>query len=87
MHPTRDTLSENSRTRAVGPSNRGSSAAIDLHGQLKQAQGKARGPASTGVRKVSAKVAGEADSADVFAEMSRGVDHQASRAESRVASK
>jgi hypothetical protein len=87
MHPTRNTLSEDSRTRSVGPPNGRSSAAIDLHGQLKQTQGKARGPASTGVRKVFAKVAGEADSADLFTEMLRGVDHQASRAESHVASK
>ena len=37
MHPTHNTLSENIRTHAVELLNKPLAAAIDLHGQLKQA--------------------------------------------------
>ena len=74
MHPTHHTLSENVRTQSVELLNRHLAAAIDLHGQLKQAHWNVRGPSFIGVHELFDKVAGEADSySDLIAERAAGL--------------
>jgi len=74
MHPTHNTLSENIRTQSVELLNRHLAAAIDLHGQLKQAHWNVRGPSFIGVHELFDKVAGEADSySDQIAERAAGL--------------
>ena len=74
MHPTHNTLSENIRTQAVELLNRHLAAAIDLHGQLKQAHWNVRGPSFIGVHELFDKVAGEAESySDLIAERAAGL--------------
>jgi starvation-inducible DNA-binding protein len=74
MHPTHNTLSENIRTQAVELLNRHLAAAIDLHGQLKQAHWNVRGPTFIGVHELFDKVAGEAASySDLIAERAAGL--------------
>ena len=74
MHPTHNTLSENVRTQSVELLNRHLAAAIDLHGQLKQAHWNVRGPSFIGVHELFDKVAGEADSySDLIAERAAGL--------------
>jgi starvation-inducible DNA-binding protein len=45
MHPTHNTLSENVRAKSIELLNKHLAAAIDLHGQVKQAHWNVRGPA------------------------------------------
>ena len=74
MHPTHNTLSENIRTQAVELLNRRLAAAIDLHGQLKQAHWNVRGPSFIGVHELFDRIAGEADSySDLIAERAAGL--------------
>jgi starvation-inducible DNA-binding protein len=74
MQPTHNTLSENIRTQAVELLNRHLAAAIDLHGQLKQAHWNVRGPAFIAVHELFDKVAGEAESySDLIAERAAGL--------------
>ena len=74
MHPTHNTLSENIRTQSVELLNRHLAAAIDLHGQLKQAHWNVRGPSFIGVHELFDKVAGEAESySDLIAERAAGL--------------
>ncbi|MGD0762535.1 MAG: DNA starvation/stationary phase protection protein Dps [Roseiarcus sp.] len=74
MHPTHNTLSENSRTQAVELLNRHLAAAIDLHGQLKQAHWNVRGPAFIAVHELFDKVAGVAEGySDAIAERAAGL--------------
>ena len=74
MHPTHNTLSENIRTQSVELLNTHLAAAIDLHGQLKQAHWNVRGPAFIGVHELFDKVAGEAESySDSIAERAAGL--------------
>ena len=74
MHPTHNTLSENIRTQAVELLNKHLAAAIDLHGQLKQAHWNVRGPSFIGVHELFDKVAGEAESySDAIAERAAGL--------------
>jgi starvation-inducible DNA-binding protein len=74
MHPTHNTLSENVRTQSVELLNRHLAAAIDLHGQLKQAHWNVRGPSFIGVHELFDKVAGEAESySDLIAERAAGL--------------
>jgi starvation-inducible DNA-binding protein len=74
MHPTHDTLSENIRAQAVELLNRHLAAAIDLHGQLKQAHWNVRGPSFISIHKLFDEVAGEADSySDAIAERAAGL--------------
>jgi starvation-inducible DNA-binding protein len=74
MHPTHNTLSENIRTQSVELLNRHLAAAIDLHGQLKQAHRNVRGPSFVGVHQLFDKVAGEAESySDLIAERAAGL--------------
>ena len=62
MRATHNTLSENVRTQAAEILNRRLAAAIDLHGQLKQAHWNVRGPTFIAVHELFDKVAGEAES-------------------------
>jgi starvation-inducible DNA-binding protein len=74
MHPTHNTLSQNIRTQSVELLNRHLAAAIDLHGQLKQAHWNVRGPSFIGVHALFDKVAGEAESySDLIAERAAGL--------------
>jgi starvation-inducible DNA-binding protein len=74
MHPTHNTLSQNIRTQSVELLNRHLAAAIDLHGQLKQAHWNVRGPSFIGVHELFDKVAGEAESySDLIAERAAGL--------------
>ncbi|MFZ1962254.1 MAG: DNA starvation/stationary phase protection protein Dps [Roseiarcus sp.] len=74
MHPTHNTLSENIRTQAVELLNRHLAAAIDLHGQLKQAHWNVRGPTFIAVHELFDKVAGAAESySDAIAERAAGL--------------
>ena len=69
MHATHNTLSENIRTQIAGILNRHLAAAIDLHGQLKQAHWNVRGPTFIAVHELFDKVAGEAERySDLLAE-------------------
>jgi hypothetical protein len=62
MRLTHNTLSENVRTETSELLNRHLPAAIDLHGQLKQAHWNVRGPTFIAVHELFDKVAGEAES-------------------------
>ena len=74
MQPTQNTLSENIRTQAVELLNTHLAAAIDLHGQLKQAHWNVRGPTFIAVHELFDKVAGEAESySDLIAERAGGL--------------
>ncbi|MGO9741083.1 MAG: DNA starvation/stationary phase protection protein Dps [Roseiarcus sp.] len=74
MQPTHNTLSENIRTQAVELLNKHLGAAIDLHGQLKQAHRNVRGPAFIAAHELFDKVAGEAESySDLLAERAAGL--------------
>ena len=73
MHTTHNTLSENVRTQTAELLNRHLAAAIDLHGQLKQAHWNVRGPTFIAVHELFDKVAGEAESySDLLAERAAG---------------
>ena len=133
MQATHNTLSENVRTQTAELLNKHLAAAIDLHGQLKQAHWNVRGPNFIAIYELFDKVTGEvatersflvpyplriadenqhmfavattlaafgqpareaigqsaaigdADTADLFTEISRGVDHQLWLVESHVA--
>ena len=69
MHPTHNTLSENIRTQSVAALNRHLAAAIDLHGQIKQAHWNVRGPGFVAIHTLFDKVAATAlDASDLIAE-------------------
>lgn len=74
MHPTRNTLSESIRTRSVASLNRQLAAAIDLHGQMKQAHWNVRGPGFIAIHELFDKVADTAlNTADLLAERAAGL--------------
>ena len=74
MHPTHNTLWENVRTQSVELLNKHLAAAIDLHGQLKQAHWNVRGPAFIAVHELFDKVASEAEAySDLIAERAGGL--------------
>jgi starvation-inducible DNA-binding protein len=74
MHPTHNTLSENIRTQSVELLNKHLAAAIDLHGQLKQAHWNVRGSTFIAVHELFDKVAGEAEGySDAIAERAAGL--------------
>ncbi len=69
MHPTHNTLSENIRTQSVAALNRHLAAAIDLHGQIKQAHWNVRGPGFVAIHTLFDKVAAAAlETSDLIAE-------------------
>ena len=74
MHATRNTLSSNIRAQSVELLNKHLAAAIDLHGQVKQAHWNVRGPGFIAVHTLFDKVAGEAEIySDLIAERARGL--------------
>ena len=74
MHPTLNTLSENIRSQSVELLNMHLAAAIDLHGQLKQAHWNVRGPGFIALHELFDKVAGEvAGYSDLAAERARNL--------------
>jgi len=73
MHPTHNTRSENIPVQSAELLNRRVAAAIDLHGQLKQARGNVRRSAFIAVHELFDKVAGEARrDSDLIAERAAG---------------
>jgi starvation-inducible DNA-binding protein len=56
MHPTHNTLSENIRAQSVELLNKHLAAAIDLHGQVKQAHWNVRGPGFIAIHELFDKV-------------------------------
>ena len=74
MQATHNILSENVRTQTTELLNRHLAAAIDLHGQPKQAHWNVRGPTAIAVHELFDKVAGEAESySDLLAERAAGL--------------
>ena len=74
MHPTHNTLSENIRAQSVQLLNRHLAAAIDLHGQMKQAHWNVRGPGFIAIHELFDKVASAVeDYSDLFAERARAL--------------
>ena len=72
MNPTHNTLSENIRAQSVQLLNRHLAAAIDLHGQMKQAHWNVRGPGFIAIHELFDSVAGAVeDYSDLFAERAR----------------
>ncbi len=69
MHTTHNTLSENVRTQTAEILNRHLAAAIDLHGQLKQAHWNVRGPTFIAVHELFDKVAEEAEEAESYSDL------------------
>lgn len=69
MHQTHNTLSENIRTQSVSALNKHLAAAIDLHGQIKQAHWNVRGPTFIAIHKLFDEVADTAlEASDLLAE-------------------
>lgn len=74
MHQTHNTLSENIRTQSVAALNKHLAAAIDLHGQIKQAHWNVRGPNFIAIHQLFDKVADTAqEAADLIAERAAGL--------------
>ena len=74
MRATHNTLSENVRTQTAEILNRHLAAAIDLHGQLKQAHWNVRGPTFIAVHELFDRVAKEAEGySDLLAERAAGL--------------
>jgi len=74
MHATRNTLSPNIRAQSVELLNKHLAAAIDLHGQVKQAHWNVRGPGFIAVHTLFDKVADEAEIySDLIAERARAL--------------
>lgn len=74
MHQTHNTLSENIRTQSVALLNKQLAAAIDLHGQIKQAHWNVRGPNFIGIHELFDKVAQTAlEASDLIAERTAGL--------------
>lgn len=69
MQHTYNSLSENVRAKSIELLNRHLAAAIDLHGQVKQAHWNVRGPAFIAIHELFDKVADKVESySDTFAE-------------------
>ena len=74
MHQTHNTLSENIRTQSVALLNKQLAAAIDLHGQIKQAHWNVRGPTFIAIHQLFDKVAETAlEASDMIAERAAGL--------------
>ena len=74
MHQTHNTLSENIRTQSVAALNKHLAAAIDLHGQIKQAHWNVRGPNFIAIHKLFDEVADTAlEASDLLAERAAGL--------------
>ena len=74
MHPTHNTLSENIRAQSIELLNKHLAAAIDLHGQTKQAHWNVRGPNFIAIHELFDKVSTEVENySDLLAERARGL--------------
>lgn len=74
MYPTRNTLPENIRAQSVELLNTHLAAAIDLHGQVKQAHWNVRGPGFIAIHELFDKVAEDVESySDLLAERAAGL--------------
>ncbi len=74
MHPTHNTLSENVRVQSVALLNKHLAAAVDLHGQVKQAHWNVRGPGFIAIHELFDKVAEEVEAySDLIAERAGGL--------------
>jgi starvation-inducible DNA-binding protein len=74
MHPTHNTLSEEIRAQSIELLNKHLAAAIDLHGQVKQAHWNVRGPAFIAVHELFDKVSEEVENySDLIAERAGGL--------------
>lgn len=74
MHQTHNTLSENIRTQSVAALNKHLAAAIDLHGQIKQAHWNVRGQNFIAIHQLFDKAAATAlDASDLIAERAAGL--------------
>jgi starvation-inducible DNA-binding protein len=74
MYPTRNTLPENIREQSVELLNTHLAAAIDLHGQVKQAHWNVRGPGFIAIHELFDKVAEDVESySDLLAERAAGL--------------
>jgi starvation-inducible DNA-binding protein len=72
MHSTHNTMSENIRAQSVELLNKHLAAAIDLHGQMKQAHWNVRGPGFIAIHELFDKVATAVeDYSDLIAERTR----------------
>jgi len=74
MQPTHNTLAENIREQSVALLNKHLAAAIDLHGQTKQAHWNVRGPNFIAIHELFDRVSTEVESfSDLIAERTRGL--------------
>lgn len=74
MHPTHNTLSEIIREQSVALLNKHLAAAIDLHGQTKQAHWNVRGPNFIAIHELFDRVSTEVEAfSDLIAERTRGL--------------
>jgi starvation-inducible DNA-binding protein len=74
MQPTHNTLSENIRAQSIELLNKHLAAAIDLHGQVKQAHWNVRGPSFIAIHELFDKVSGEVENySDLIAERAGGL--------------
>lgn len=74
MRPTHNTLSENIRTQSVALLNKHLAAAVDLHGQVKQAHWNVRGPGFIALHQLFDSVAEQVEAySDLLAERAGGL--------------
>ena len=74
MRPTHNTLSENIRTQSVALLNKHLAAAVDLHGQVKQAHWNVRGPGFIAIHQLFDSVAEQVEVySDLIAERAGGL--------------
>ncbi len=74
MHSTHNTLSENIRAQSIELLNKNLAAAIDLHGQTKQAHWNVRGPAFIAVHELFDRVSEQVEAfSDLLAERAGGL--------------
>jgi starvation-inducible DNA-binding protein len=74
MHRTHNTLPQETRTQAVELLNKHLAAAIDLHGQLKQAHWNVRGPGFIAIHELFDRIAADVEAySDLIAERAGGL--------------
>jgi starvation-inducible DNA-binding protein len=74
MHPTHNTLSETIRAQSVDLLNKHLAAAIDLHGQVKQAHWNVRGPGFIAIHELFDRVSEQVENySDMLAERAGGL--------------
>jgi starvation-inducible DNA-binding protein len=74
IHPTHNALSENIRAQSIASLNKHLAAAVDLHGQMKQAHWNVRGPGFIALHELFDRVATEGEAySDLRAEHAGGM--------------